>query len=611
MNARAMLLLPLIVACDDRSAPAGEGLIGDSLLNPFPTRFHLVDGKIGVPDDFPIAEEGTELPVDRMRWRPGFSPAQVSVLRLEEMDPTVLPMDWRNATPGEGPVLLVDLDDERFLGTLAELDAHPEATDPVLLVRPLEALPVGHDVAVVVTTDVAPRPARFDALLGRRPPEDLEEVADHYRDLVDHLEALGVDPDDIALAWDFPVADGSVPLRSALSQVDPPGTWTFGRIRNEDDGDRVAPFTWRAAEGSFGVQDFLVDGEVLEVGDDGSVTQQGTDTSYLYVHVPESVKDAPADSVPVMVFGHGIFGQPVLYLDDMEDEDGVLALTDEAGFIAVATKWVGLTDADRLDALEIARDFNRMHSVPDRLVQAQVNARTLVEMVRDGTIFDDPVFQGASGQRLPDPDHVLYYGISLGGIEGAVLVGAGADVDAAVFHAGGSSWSTMLERSLHWIAFEYVVGETVEDPAERQLLYAASQLFWDPVDPVSYVDDFDRIPVMWQECIGDEQVPNLTTEMLARSVGVPVLEPAVRVPWGFTSAEGPFPAGSSAMTQFDPEEGEPADENRPPPWSGAHVEPRQWSGARLQAIDFLTPGAEGTVVHHCGATPCSESNPGP
>ncbi|MBW2256279.1 MAG: hypothetical protein JRI25_17015 [Deltaproteobacteria bacterium] len=612
MNARALLLLPLLVACNgNRSDLEGEGLIGDSLLNPFPTRFHIVDGTIGVPADFPIPEAGSELPVDRMAWRPGFSPAQVSVLRLDEIDPTVLPMDWRDLAPGEGPVLLVDLDEDRFLGVMAELDAHPDAIDPVLLVRPLEALEVGHDVAVVVTTDLAPRPARFDALLGRRPPEDLEDVAAHYRDLVDRLEALGVDPDDVALAWDFPVADGTAPLRSALAQMDPPNTWIFGRIRDKDEGDRVAPFTWRAAEGTFGVQDFLVDGMFLDVGDDGSVTQVGTDTSYLYVHIPESVKDAPADSVPVLMFGHGIFGQPVLYLDDMDDDDGVLALAEEAGFIVVASKWVGLTDTDRLEVLQVARDFNAMHSVPDHLVQSQVNARTLVAMVRDGTLFDDPVFQGASGQRLPDSDHLLYYGISLGGIEGAVLVGAGADVDAAVFHAGGSSWSTMLERSLHWIAFEFVVGETVPDPAERQLLYAASQLFWDPVDPMSYVDDLTRVPVMWQECMGDEQVPNLTTEALARSVGLPVLEPAVRVPWRFDSSAGPLPAGSSAVTQFDPEFGDPEDVNRPAPWSGAHANPRQWSGTRLQAIDFLTPGAEGTVVHHCGATPCSESNPGP
>ncbi len=63
-------------------------------------------------------------------------------------------------------------------------------------------------------------------------------------------------------------------------------------------------------------------------------------------------------------------------------------------------------------------------------------------------------------------------------------------VDAAVLHVGGSAWSTMLERSSNWPTFEMVMQDSVPDPADRQLLYSVSQLFWDPADPLLYASDW-------------------------------------------------------------------------------------------------------------------------
>ena len=44
----------------------------------------------------------------------------------------------------------------------------------------------------------------------------------------------------------------------------------------------------------------------------------------------------------------------------------------------------------------------------------------------------------------------------------------------------------------------------------------------------------------------------MTTRAVARSVGVPLLVPASDPPWGMEQVPG-LPAGSSAMSQFDPE----------------------------------------------------------
>lgn len=608
---RTLLTALLLVGCKGPSDPdpGGEivhGLLGDGPLNPFPTR-ELVDedGFLAIPGEA-LPATTTPLDVERFQgWRTGFSPAQTAVLRLPGIDPSRLP-SYDAPTPGEGSVRLADLTVGEWLPVLAELDAWEGAVEPALLIRPLVHLPAGHRIAVAVTTEAVARPAPFDQVLAGE--SDVDGV--HYAALLSELAALGLPEDEVAVAWDFPIGDGARPLRSATSQVTLDGGFHFERIRDLDDGDHVALHTWRAAEGRFTVQDFLVDDAFLNLAADGSVSPSGVTEADLYVHIPTSVADAPEGTVPVLIFGHGIFGWPGRYLDDKAVESGVNALAEELGMIVVATTWRGLTFNDRVEVIQASQDLGRLPVVTDRLVQGLVNTQSLVELTRDPTFRDHEVLRGRSGQVLIDPERTYYYGISLGAIEGMVLLAQGAPLDAAAFHVGGSMWSTMLERSSNWLAFELFVTETVPDPADRQLMYALSQLFWDPVDPMSWAPELSELDFLLQEAIGDEQVPNFTTEALARSVGLPVLEPRVTSPLGIEPIAPDLPPGSRALAQFDPEVALPAPVNRPADVTGAHDLPRTWPGTHAQTVDYLTPGAEGQIRHHCGDAPCSASNPG-
>jgi hypothetical protein len=582
----------------------GTGILGSGWANPYPSADLLdAEGRLALRD---LPDTPSPIPIERLAWRTGFSPAQVAVLRLADVSSEGLP-GWVAPTRGEGTVRMIDLTDGRDVLCFAELDAYPGADQQALLVRPLEALPVGHDIAVVVTTAAVDRPARYDALLSDAPPADLADVAPRYRALVEQLEAFGVPEADIAVAWQFPVGDGRAPLHSALSQLSVPGGHAIAEVRDRDAGGEVGPHIWRAAEGTFRAQQWLDEGNALQIAADGSVAPVGEVDADLYVYVPESVKDAPDGSVPVLVFGHGIFGDPSLYLDADDDPSRVAQLADEAGFVVIGTNWRGLTTSDRLIAVEVANDFAQFHQLTDLLVQGQTNTRTLIEYAASGDLFDDPVFEGVSGQLLVDPDRIYYYGISLGAIEGAVLLGNGAPLQAAAFHVGGGSWSTMLERSSNWSLFELFIEATIPSASERQVLYALSQLWWDPVDPMSYVDDLAGASFLLQESVGDEQVPNLTTEALARSMALPVLEPAVSRPVDVPVASGPLPAGSRALVQFDPQTERPPVDNRPAPVTEAHTTPRTWDGARLQVIEHLT---DGRIVHHCGDAPCTAENTG-
>ncbi|MFT4625036.1 MAG: hypothetical protein ACI8PZ_003702 [Myxococcota bacterium] len=587
----------------------GVGLLGDGWGNPFPSRHLMADGRLALAPEHLPPPSGAPFPVERLNWRSGFSVVQPSVLVHRDLTADGLPT--ADTEPGEGSVVIVDRTDGRFVWCLAELDAHEgAAADPSLIVRPLEAIPIGHEVVVAVLDPVMSRPARFDALVSGSPPASLAVHADHYISLLDDLAALGVPADSVALAWDFPVGDGTAPLRSALAQVTTPSVYAFDRVRDADTGVSVPPHTWRAYEGTFQAVDFLVDDARLDLAADGAVRPTGVVDVPMYVHVPESVRSAVPGSVPVLLFGHGIFSRPGFYLDEADDPSDLLALADEGGFIVVATDWRGLSWDDRVEAIEAAQDFSKIEVVTDRLVQAQANVASLVALVEEGGLLDDPLLAAPGGEPLARPGSLYYYGISLGGIEGAVFLAQDPPVQAGVLHVGGAMWSTMLERSSNWPAFELFLVASVPVASERQRLYALSQLLWDPVDPMSWVDQLGSKSFLLQESVGDEQVPNLTTEAFARSVGLPLVGPAVTAPAAVEVVAGPLGPGSRGMTQFDPEVPLPATTNRPAEVSGAHHAPRLWLGTRRQTLDHLAQGSEGQIVHHCGESACSESNQG-
>lgn len=602
-----MLWFVLIAACKGPSpGPEGAGLLGDHVLNPFPVGvLHTTDGHVDLqPAWFDLPAELTPLRSERFRWREGFSVGQTSVVVLDSVDPTALPT-WRAPTPGAGGIRLLDRTDGVWLPVMAELDAHPLATPNTLLIRPLRALTPGHDVAVVVTTAVTEPVAHYQAVFSESPPIQLVEHVEHFTALRDQLEDLGVAPADVALAWDFPVGDGTVPLRSLWSQVTTPTTVDLDVIYDLDGSGTAPPFTFRAATGTFRATNFLVDDLALDLQFDGTVVPTGEVDVDVYVHVPTSLADAAAGTAPVMVFGHGIFSTPERYLATSDDASNVAQLADELGAIVVALRWRGLTTPDLVNALEAGADFTRIHEITDRLAQAQGNTAALVRLLDEGDLLDHPSLTNRAGERLAS-DRIVYYGISLGAIEGAVFLANDPPVDEAVLHVGGGVWSTMLERSSNWPVFEGLIEQTIVDPVTRQRLYATSQLWWDPVDPISYGGELSTLAFLLQESIGDEQVPNLSTRQLARSVGFALVEPTVEPVFGLSSIAAPTSSGPR-IVQIDPEEGLPDDVNRPATNTSAHEIPRHLPGVLRQTLHHLQTGE---TLQACGAAACSASNPG-
>ncbi len=587
----------------DSSLSAPDGLLDQGALGPFPNADLIVDGHVAIPDGL-LPAAATPWDVGRVAWRTGFSPVQVSVAKLwdyADIDPASL--NDQNHIGVGGAVRILDLTSGTEVPCFAELDAYPDAISSghrALLVRPMQAMPPGDHVAVVLTDAVLTMDgtafphAAWDRAVGTLP---------HYATLDTLLGAMGITP---ALAWDFPVSDGTLPLRSMAGALAVPTTYTLDTIRTDDtpENGAVPSGTWKNAEGTFNSTNWLVDDDSLTLDANGLPVAQGSADMYLFVHIPESAKDAPAGSVPVVLFGHGLLSNPDKYLNDPADPSGVVALSNRMNAIVVATVWRGLTYDDLLHAVTVSGDFGRFHELTDMLSQGVANTLALEDLVDaadGGTLLDDPFFEGKA-----DKTQLYYYGISLGGIEGAVTLANQTRIDHAVLHVGGSSWSTMLERSSDWPAFEQGIVRGIPEPADRQILYSTMQLYWDAVDPISYAADLTGTNILWQESIGDNQVPNITTEALMRTYGVPLGEPYVSQPYGITTAT--LPLTGQVYTQFDPELGLPDAVNRPAADTGAHNVPRLWPGCAEQTAHALLNGGE--VVHYCGDTACTAENTG-
>jgi hypothetical protein len=599
----------LAVGCIGKDLDSGaRGHATKDPLFPFPSMHQMVDGHVAFPDELPQSLGGHPIETERIAWRTGFSVAQVSVIDPGVLlDPASLPSQ---ANPvSDGSVQLWDLTDGVPVRCFAEIDAYPALGEenPTLLVRPMDKLSPGHQHAVVLTDavrtaegDPMPPLPWFTAVLDGTPGPELEEWVDHYQGLVADLAALGVH--EPVLAFDFPVSDGGRPVRAVAEEVGVPSAYTFTDVVDTDDGVALAPGAWRRIEGHFTTDNWLVDDVRLEL-EDGVPVLQGTVEAELYIYMPESVRDAAPGTVPVWLFGHGLFGVPDEYLGHPEDPSKVMKLASEAEVIVVATVWRGFRTTDRLPAIEIAKDFAELPMLTERLTQGVANVIALSRLVLEGELLDDPELRG-----LPAKGALRYYGISLGGIAGAVMLANNDRIDHGVLHVGGSAWSTMLERSSQWIPFDWVMQEHMPSPRMRQWLYALSQLFWDPVDPLNHTDGLKGRSLLWQEAIGDEQVANMTTEMLARAVGAVQLAPVHWEIEGLVVSDAPL--SGPAISQLDPQTQLPAHANRPAAPSGAHSVPRTWPGARQQTAHFLDWNLPGTAAHFCGETVCSVSNPG-
>jgi len=229
-----------------------------------------------------------------------------------------------------------------------------------------------------------------------------------------------------------------------------------------------------------------------------------------------------------------------------------------------------------------------------------------------GNLSHDPQVQ-IGNQQLIDPTQVWYYGVSLGGIQGTSFVSLSNRITRGVMADAGSVWMNMIPRSTNWIVIKAAADLIYPDPLLQQMLIAIVQTRFDLSDPINlsrllFKEPLPDAPaerlVVIQEAYGDCQVPNLSTEMLARQVGLLAMVPSITDVYGLYTVNSP--STISALTQYnllaDTGQYMPPQSNVPPAEdNGAHFNMPQTPNALAQTSELLL---NSQIVQYCNGGPC-------
>ena len=581
-------------APDAATAVGGDGTCDDldpaRCLLPWPNdRFTVADPstptglRLAVPaDGTPINVDGVPLDVTDQNRADGFSPASTILTFVPGVD-----LEASGAAPStdigasldeDAPITLTDLTTGERWPYWAELDAPAPEGEQLLMVHPAVALTEAHTYEVAMTGLVAAAG---------------EPLADAYQ-----------------RTWRFTVASAE-----SLS----------GRLRSmvAAAGDAIPAFEVTSVsgadpvivEGTYAIPNHLDNdggpGGRFLLGDDGLPV---INADHPTADAPFTCVIGSAPGAGTVIYGHGLLGsrEEVLSLGE---------ITGLAGLNACATDWIGMASEDIPTVIATLEELSAFPTQADRLQQGQLAFSLLGRLVNAPDGFaSDPAFRTAAGESLLEEEGALFVGNSQGGVLGGAVSAVTDEWQRAVLGVPGIGYNLLLPRSSDWPEFQAVFDPAYPDPIDRLIVLELIQLLWDRGENSAYAqhltaDPYDGVPaktVLLVEAFGDHQVANVSTEVLARTIGAAVVDPALgpgRSPavepyWGIDVLAG-FPATGSVLSVWDYGTPAPPTVNLPPlepefgedPHGAGSSEP----GVLTQVLTFLTSGE---VIDVCAGAPC-------
>jgi hypothetical protein len=612
-------------------------IIGDDCLTPYPSSFYEVADpttKSGVhvsigATALPVQNNGKQILPDRLNEKDGFSPSTPFLIYFKAgVDPTNLPTNDTLAASvtATSSVQIIKADDGTRVPVMAELDANAGAASTgdrqALMLHPMtRLLPATRYIIALVglkdTAGAALVTAPFKALRdGTTLSKALTPLKASYDDIFAKLTAAGVDRTALTLAFDVTTASDetatshltgmvanafALEAAGSLGYTLTPGTpSTTGTLYQEILGTVKTPQYLADATGKSN----------LVFGSDGQPMQNATtplvDTP-IVIHIPQCVNDANTKfPIPTVVFGHGLFGNAVQTLQSSVLEQ----MSQDRCAIYIATDWIGLASSDVSNVISIVSgDLNGVYVVTDRLQQAHVNINTMTRVYMN-QIVKDPALQ-VGGVPITDGKEIYYFGISNGGIQGGTFMGINPDIVRGVLNVPGCEWSLLMYRSADFSQLKGLLSITIPDSLDAQVAIASTQSEFDYTDPATYAPHLIKDPLpgvpakklLLQMSIGDAQVSNLSTEILARTIGVQGFDLELPI-YGVDVGTAPL---DSAYTQWDshPSPLPPTTDTALTMDNGAHTAVFQAPLAQSQINAFMQP--TGQAISVCSGGVCSIS----
>jgi hypothetical protein len=432
----------------------------------------------------------------------------------------------------------------------------------------------------------------------------------------------GVERGDLVLAWDFTTASDDSLQRYLLHMRDR----TFAQLPGQTAPPFVVdtvednPFAGegdarvcRRVSGTYTVPlwtTFNGPGSVLNLDPATDLPVQNgmaTDVPFTVMIPCSLVTPTPTPGRPIF-YGHGLLGSGAGEVT----AGNLRTLADTYGFVIAATDWQGFSRADTPAVLGFIDDLSDFRQLSERLHQGVLNQLVLARLLGSPEgLASDPAFR-YGGTPVIDTSAVYYYGNSQGGIEGGVVMALSQDATRGVLGVPAANYSTLLHRSEDFTPYFVLLRASYPDPIERHMTLPIIQQLWDRSEPNGWyhttlggdIPDRPRHRILVHMARNDDEVANLGTEIMVRSMGMPQLAPAAHHYFGIPELPGPL---DSAMVESDFGIGDPPITNVPPAPNDVHGEMRKLVAIQRQIDRFLRP--DGMIENFCtdgggGPGPC-------
>ncbi len=574
--------LVLVAGCGDDGASNKipdecNPLGGVTCMMPWPSSAYLAADatsetgvRVAIPiEAMPVNIDGNAIDVAPYNRFDGFPPsAPVLVVMPNGISGDGLPPpdDPAQSLAPTSPIVLWDMEADAPAPFFAEIDTNVE--DPIqraLIIRPLVRLKPGTRYAVFLRNtlkdvDGVPlvAPAPFVALRDDGVYEHPRLGRDRYPAIFAAAATAGIPKWELVLAWDFVTASDQFLTSDLLTMRDegvaamgPAGANLRFTATARPANDTLVS---RAYVGTFQSPDYLTNGErddsVMRRDAAGTPLMQGMRNANFAAIIPTCAETATGP-LPVVIFGHGLFGSGEDYLDD-----GFLqTVADQYCYIVFGGDFIGLTDRQFTVAALAANDINRANWITEKLAQSVIDFIALEHIIR-GPMRTAPEFK-IGARELIDPNQVYYLGGSLGGIMGNVFMAYDPTITRGALGVPGGAWTMLFERSIAWTALKGAATGSYTDPLHYELLVSLLGMKFEPYDPITTSGRVinDPLPgtpakqiLMW-EAIGDCLVSNYSTETVARTMGLSLIAPSVKVPYGITPVTTPLTSGLTILDE--------------------------------------------------------------
>jgi hypothetical protein len=182
-------------------------------------------------------------------------------------------------------------------------------------------------------------------------------------------------------------------------------------------------------------------------------------------------------------------------------------------------------------------------------------------------------------------------------------------ITRAALGVGAANYSMLLDRSADWVPLRTILSVAHPDAVDITMAMGLFQMRWDKVEGAGVANSVLQgtatgVPpkqLLMQNALGDQQVPNIASYWLARTMAIPILGPTPTTPWGLSVQPSPLASGS-AMVIMDGGAPPPPATNLAAPDTDMHNLTRRQPASRRQIKEFF---ATGRIVNECdGACLC-------